>query len=64
MLIIEVKQSLLLIICFRIFHEILSSSGADELLHLLMAFLNFSFEKGFHMEIGFEEISSNISMFI
>jgi len=64
MLIIEVKQSLLLIIHFRIFHEILSSPEANELLYLLMAFLNSSFQKGFHMETSFEEISSNISMLI
>ena len=64
MLIIKVKQLLLLIIHFRIFHEILSSPGADELLYLLMAFLNSSFEKGFYMKTGFEEILSNILILI
>ena len=40
MLIIEIKQSLSLIIHFMIFYKILSGLEADELLYLLMAFLN------------------------
>ena len=62
MLIIELKHISSLIICLSIFHEILLGPGADELLHLLMAFLNSSLENGFHSETGFKGISSNISI--
>jgi len=59
-LMIETKQSLTLITFFKIFHEILLGPEAEKLLHLLMASLNSTFEKGFHSNTGFEEISSNI----
>jgi len=64
MLIMEIKQSLSLIIHLRIFHKILSGLGADESLHFLMAFLNSSFKKGFQSETGFKEISFNILILI
>jgi len=63
-LITELKHISSLIICLSIFYEILSGPGADELLHLLMAFLNSSLENGFYSETGFKGISSNISILI
>jgi len=44
MLMAETKHSLLMTL-FKIFHKILSVLGAEESLHLLMAFLNSSFKK-------------------
>ena len=64
MLIIKFKHISSLIICLRNFHKILLGLGADELLHLLIASLNSSFEKGFHLETSFKEISSKISILI
>ena len=59
-LIIETKQLLKLIICFKIFHKILSDPGTEELLYLLMAFLNSFFKNSFHSNTTFKGISSNI----
>ena len=48
-----------LMISLRCFHEILSSPGADKLLHLLIAIMNSSLEKGFHIEYSLEVSSFN-----
>jgi len=42
---ILIKHVLSLIIILRCFHKILFGPGVDELLHLVIAFLNFSVEK-------------------
>ena len=39
------KHSVSLTTTLRCFHKTLLGSGADKLLHLLMALVNFSFEK-------------------
>ena len=47
----------------RCFHKILSGLGADKLLYLLMAIVNYFFEKEFHDKYKLEESSSNNNMF-
>jgi len=46
-----------LITVFRCFYEILSSLGINELLHFLIAFLNFSWEKRGQDLVGFDRTS-------
>ena len=60
MLIMNIKQNSSLINLLRSLHEILSGPEANKPLHLLIALLNFSFEKGAHSETGFDGISSKI----
>ena len=64
MLITETKHSSMLIILFKIFHEILLKPGAEELLYLLIAFLNSSLKKRSHSITGFDGILFKISMLI
>ena len=47
----------------RCFHKILSGLEADKLLYLLMAIVNYFFEKEFHDKYKLEESSSNNNMF-
>ena len=56
------KQNLSLINLLRSLHEILSSLGADKLLHLLIILLNSSFKKGAYLETDLDKISSKISV--
>jgi len=56
----NINQNSSLINLLRSLHEILSGPGADKLLHLLIALLNSSFEKGAYSETGFDGISSKI----
>ena len=56
MLIIDIKQNLLLINLLRCLYEILSGSGADESLYLLITLLNSSFEIDAHLETGLDRI--------
>jgi len=62
MLIMNIKQNSSLINLLRNLHKILSSLGADELLYLLIALLNSSFEKGIHSATGLDRISSKMSV--
>jgi len=62
MLIMGVKHELSLIILLRTFQEILSSPGADKLLHLLMVALNSSFKKEPQSKVGLELILSKMSI--
>jgi len=48
-----------LMISLRCFHEILSGQEVDELLHLLMAVMNSSLEKEFHIKYDLKGSSSN-----
>ena len=57
------KYLLSLITSLRCFYKILSGLGADKLLYLLMAIVNYSFEKEFHSEYELEESFSNNDMF-
>ena len=59
-LVIEVGQNSLLIICLRIFYEILSSLGADESLYFLIVLLNSSFKKGSQSETYLDRILSKM----
>ena len=52
-----------LMISLRYFYEILSSPGADELLYLLMAVINFSLKKRVYIEYGLERSSFHKNMF-
>ena len=47
----------------RCFHKILSGLGADKLLYLLMAIVNYFFEKEFYGKYELEESFSNNDMF-
>ena len=46
------------------FQDIQSGFGVNEILHLLIALLNFSLEKGGHIIIYIDRISSKMSRFI
>ena len=52
------------IMTFRCFYEIWSISGENKLLYLLIAFLNFSLEKGSYSMIDLDKVSSNRLGFI
>jgi len=52
-----------LIISLRCLHKILSSLEAVKLLHLLIAIMNSSLEKGFHIEYDLEGSFSNKEAF-
>ena len=60
-LIIFPRHASLLMIYLRWLQDSLSGSGADKLLHLLMAFVNSPFENGGYSSDGLSEISSEIS---
>ena len=60
MLIIKVKHELSLIILLKTFQEILSGSGANKLLHLLIVVLSFSFKKESQSKVGLELILSKM----
>ena len=60
MLMILPRYASLLMIYLRWLQESLSGLGADELLHLAMAFMNSSFENGGHSLNDLLEISSRI----
>jgi len=57
MLTIFSKYLFSLTITLRYFHETLSGLGADKLLHLSMALINFLFEKGLPVNEGLVNIS-------
>jgi len=57
------KHSSSLTIILRYFHEILLGSGADKLLHVLMALINSFLEKGLHRNDGLVGISSSNDAF-
>ena len=58
------RQTLLLIINLRWDQESLSGSGANKLLHLAMAFVNYSLEKGSHSLADLSWTSSRILILI
>jgi len=51
------KHSVFLTTTLRYFHKTLSESRTDELLHLLMVFVNYLFEKRGHVDNSFDESS-------
>ena len=53
------RHLLSLMTAFRCFHETQSSPRVDELLYLLMVFLNSFLEKSSYSIVGFDRISSN-----
>jgi len=63
-LIIFFKHSVSLTTTLRYFHETLSESGVDELLHLLIALVNFSFKKESYINNSFNGSLSKILMLI
>jgi len=63
-LMIFFKHPVSLTTTLRCFHKTLLGLEVDELLHLLMAFVNISFEKRDHAKRSFDEISSKIFVLI
>ena len=59
MLMILLKHLSSLTTCLRCFHEILSGSGADKLLHLSIAIINSFLKKEFYSECYLVRRSSN-----